>query len=60
LRFPRRRASSCWLYSIDFIAVYGSIVDPAFLGSRSVAANCRTASLRLIDFVVDHRHTYRM
>ena len=28
LRLPLIRASSCWLYSIIFVAVYGSIRDP--------------------------------
>lgn len=28
MRWPLIRASSCWLYSIIFVAVYGSIIDP--------------------------------
>lgn len=43
LRCPRARASSCWLYSTSFDAVYGSIVDHPFW---QFTALCRFAPLR--------------
>jgi hypothetical protein len=44
-RCPRAFASSCWLYSIIFDAVYGSISDPLPIASI-LAASCRSAALR--------------